>query len=169
MIKIKVERTHKDAVVPEFAHPTDSGFDLFTCEDKEISAGETAIVPTGLRFEIPKGWGVHIKNKSGITVKGVPVYTEEQGFDPLHVDLINKGERSPITVFEGTIDMDYRGEIGIMVRNDARHKITIPAQTKIAQGVLRQVFYCEFEEVDTVDTDTTRGESGYGSTGTEKK
>ena len=94
MIKIKVERTHKDAVVPEFAHPTDSGFDLFTCEDKEISAGETAIVPTGLRFEIPKGWGVQIKNKSGITVKGVPVYTEEQGFDPLHVDLINKGERS---------------------------------------------------------------------------
>ena len=144
MIKIKVERTHKDAVVPEFAHPTDSGFDLFNCEDKEISAGENA-------------------------VKGVPVYTEEQGFDPLHVDLINKGERSPITVFEGTIDMDYRGEIGIMVRNDARHKITIPAQTKIAQGVLRQVFYCEFEEVDTVDTDTTRGEDGYGSTGTEKK
>ena len=169
MIKIKVERTHKDAVVPEFAHPTDSGFDLFTCEDKEISAGETAIVPTGLKFEIPKGWGVQIKNKSGITVKGVPVYTEEQGFDPLHVDLINKGERSPITVFEGTIDMDYRGEIGIMVRNDARHKITIPVQTKIAQGVIRQVFYCEFEEVDTVDTDTTRGESGYGSTGTEKK
>lgn len=169
MIKIKVERTHKDAVMPEFAHPTDSGFDLFTCEDTIIHAGQTAIVPTGLRFEIPKGWGVQIKNKSGITVKGVPVYTEEQGFDPLHVDLINKGERKPITVFEGTIDMDYRGDIGIMVRNDSRNKITIPAQTKIAQGVLRQVFYCEFEEVDTVDTDTTRGEGGYGSTGTEKK
>lgn len=169
MIKIKVERTHKDAVMPEFAHPTDSGFDLFTCEDTTIHAGQTAIVPTGLRFEIPKGWGVQIKNKSGITVKGVPVYTEEQGFDPLHVDLINKGERKPITVFEGTIDMDYRGDIGIMVRNDSRNKITIPAQTKIAQGVLRQVFYCEFEEVDTVDTDTTRGEGGYGSTGTEKK
>lgn len=169
MIKIKVERTHKDAVMPEFAHPTDSGFDLFTCEDTTIHAGQTAIVPTGLRFEIPKGWGVQIKNKSGITVKGVPVYTEEQGFDPLHVDLINKGERKPITVFEGTIDMDYRGDIGIMVRNDSRNKITIPAQTKIAQGVLRQVFYCEFEEVDTVDTDTIRGEGGYGSTGTEKK
>lgn len=169
MIKIKVERTHKDAVMPEFAHPTDSGFDLFTCEDTTIHAGQTAIVPTGLRFEIPKGWGVQIKNKSGITVKGVPVYTEEQGFDPLHVDLINKGKRKPITVFEGTIDMDYRGDIGIMVRNDSRNKITIPAQTKIAQGVLRQVFHCEFEEVDTVDTDTTRGEGGYGSTGTEKK
>lgn len=169
MIKIKVERTHKDAVIPEFAHSTDSGFDLFTCEDTAIHAGQTAIVPTGLRFEIPQGWGIQIKNKSGITVKGVPVYTEEQGFDPLYVDLINKGERSPITVFEGTIDMDYRGDIGIMVRNDSKHKITIPAQTKIAQGVLRQVFYCEFEEVDTVDTDTTRGEGGYGSTGTEKK
>lgn len=169
MLKIKVERTHEDAVIPEFAHPTDSGFDLFTCEDTAIHAGQTAIVPTGLRFEIPQGWGIQIKNKSGITVKGVPVYTEEQGFDSLYVDLINKGERSPITVFEGTVDMDYRGDIGIMVRNDSKHKITIPAQTKIAQGVLRQVFYCEFEEVDTVDTDTTRGEGGYGSTGTEKK
>lgn len=169
MIKIKVERTHEDAVIPEFAHPTDSGFDLFTCEDTSIYPGETAIVPTGLRFEIPQGWGIQIKNKSGITVKGVPVYTEEQGFDPLYVDLINKGERSPITVFEGTVDMDYRGDIGIMVRNDSKHKITIPAQTKIAQGVLRQVFYCEFEEVDTVETNTARGEGGYGSTGTEKK
>mgnify|MGYP000017701425 FL=1 len=169
MLKIKVERTHEDAVIPEFAHPTDSGFDLFTCEDTSIYPGETVIVPTGLRFEIPKGWGVQIKNKSGITVKGVPVYTEEHGFNPFEIELVNKGERAHITVFEGTVDMDYRGDIGIMVRNDSKHKITIPAQTKIAQGVLRQVFYCEFEEVDTVETNTARGEGGYGSTGTEKK
>lgn len=169
MIKIKVERTHKDAVMPEFAHPTDSGFDLFTCEDIAIHGGKTAIVPTGLRFEIPKGWGIQVKNKSGITVKGTPVYTEELSTNPFETNLVNKGERSPITVFEGTIDMDYRGDIGIMVRNDSEFKITIPAQTKIAQGVLRQVFHCEFEEVDTVDTDTVRGEGGYGSTGIEKK
>lgn len=169
MLKIKVERTHEDAVIPEFAHPTDSGFDLFTCEDTVIEAKKTVIVPTGLRFEIPKGWGVQIKNKSGITVKGVPVYTEEYGMDPFHAELINKGERKHITVFEGTVDMDYRGDIGIMVRNDNNYKITIPAQTKIAQGVLRQVFYCEFEEVDTIDTNTDRGENGYGSTGTEVK
>lgn len=169
MLKIKVERTHTNAVIPEFAHPTDSGFDLFTCQDTEIPGGKTIIVPTGLRFEIPEGWGIQIKNKSGITVKGVPVYTEELDFDPYSSRLINKGERSPITVYEGTIDMNYRGDIGIMVRNDSEYKITIPAQTKIAQGILRQVFHCEFEEVDTVDTNTDRGEGGYGSTGTEKK
>lgn len=169
MIKIKVERTHEGAIIPEFAHPTDSGFDLFTCENTEIQAGKTVIVPTGLKFEIPKGWGIQIKNKSGITVKGVPVYTEEYFSNTSEVKLINEGRRADITVFEGTIDMDYRGNIGIMVRNNSEHKITIPAQTKIAQGVLRQVLYCEFEEVDTVDTNTTRGEGGYGSTGTEKK
>lgn len=169
MLKIKVERTHEGAVIPEFAHLTDSGFDLFTCEDTKIDAEKTIIVPTGLRFEIPKGWGVQIKNKSGITVKGVPIYTEEYSPNPFEVELVNKGERAHITVFEGTVDMDYRGDIGIMVRNDSKHNIIIPAQTKIAQGVLRQVFYCEFEEVDTVETDTARGEGGYGSTGTEKK
>ena len=56
----------------EFAHPTDSGFDLFTCEDVTVSGGKKAIAKTGLIFEIPQGWGIQIKNKSGITVKGVP-------------------------------------------------------------------------------------------------
>lgn len=169
MLEIKVERTHRDAVIPEFAHPTDSGFDLFTCKDTKIPARRTVIVPTGLRFEIPKGWGVQIKNKSGITVKGVPVYTLEYGFDPLNPDLLANGERAYITVFEGTVDMDYRGDIGIMVRNDNDHEIIIPAQTKIAQGVLRQVYSCNFIEVDTIETDTTRGEKGYGSSGTSAK
>lgn len=170
MLEIKVERTHRDAVIPEFAHPTDSGFDLFTCKDTKIPGRRTVIVPTGLRFEIPKGWGVQIKNKSGITVKGVPVYTLD--YDPEAVDFthrINNGERAYITVFEGTVDMDYRGDIGIMVRNDNDHEIIIPAQTKIAQGVLRQVLSCNFVEVDTVETDTTRGEKGYGSSGTTAK
>lgn len=150
MIKIKVERTHKDAVIPEFAHPTDSGFDLFTCEDTAIYAGQTAIVPTGLRFEIPQGWGIQIKNKSGITVKGVPT--------------IN-GEKADITVYEGTIDMDYRGELGIMLKNEEEYEITIPKHTKIAQGVLRRVYHCTFNEVNEV-SDTARGEGGFGSTGT---
>ena len=66
---MNVKKKHKDAVIPMFAHPTDSGFDLFTCEDVTVSGGKKAIAKTGLIFEIPQGWGIQIKNKSGITVK----------------------------------------------------------------------------------------------------
>ena len=165
MLKIKVERLHEDVVIPEFAHATDSGFDLFTYDDKKIKPRETVIIPTGLKFEIPEGWGIQIKNKSGITVKGAPVYSKKENLDTNETFLIDEGKREYITVFEGTIDMNYRGEIGIMVRNDNDYEIIIPKHTKIAQGVLRQVYSCVFEEVESVDTNTDRGEGGYGSTG----
>lgn len=165
MIKIKVERMCEDAIIPKYAHPTDSGFDLYTCEDSKVRSGEKAILKTGLKFEIPQGWGIQLKNKSGVTIKGCPVYDIQ--FTPIY-DVIkeDKGSRADITVYEGTIDMNYRGEIGIMIKNETHKDIYIPKHTKIAQGVLREIFQCEFEEIDKVDTNTDRGEGGYGSTGT---
>lgn len=160
MIKIKVERMCEDAIIPKYAHPTDSGFDLYTCEDTEIKPEEKVILKTGLKFEIPQGWGIQIKNKSGITIKGCPAIIE------YFVTKDTKEIKADITVYEGTIDMNYRGEIGIMVKNETTNNITIPKHTKIAQGVLREIFQCEFEEIDKVDTNTDRGEGGYGSTGT---
>ena len=147
---MNVKKINKDAVIPMFAHPTDSGFDLFTCEDITVSGGKKGIAKTGLIFEIPQGWGIQIKNKSGITVKGVPT---------------TSGTNADITVFEGTVDMDYRGELGIMFKNEEDFEITIPKHTKLAQGVLRRVYNCTFVEVDDVN-DTVRGEGGFGSTGT---
>ena len=91
---INVKKINEDAVIPVFAHPTDSGFDLFTCEDITVPRNKKAIAKTGLIFEIPKGWGIQIKNKSGITVKGVPT---------------TFGNNADITVFEGTVDMDCAG------------------------------------------------------------
>ena len=96
-------KVNEDAIIPIFAHPTDSGFDLFTCEDITVSGGKKGIAKTGLIFEIPQGWGIQIKNKSGITIKGVPT---------------TSGNNADITVFEGTVDMDYRGELGIMFKNE---------------------------------------------------
>ena len=147
---INVKKINKDAVMPVFAHPTDSGFDLFTCEDITVLGGKKAIAKTGLIFEIPQGWGIQIKNKSGITVNGVST---------------TLGVNADITVFEGTVDMDYRGELGIMLKNEEDFDITIPKHTKLAQGVLRRVYNCTFVEVDKVN-DTVRGEGGFGSTGT---
>ena len=133
---MNVKKINKDAVIPMFAHPTDSGFDLFTCEDITVSGGKKGIAKTGLIFEIPQGWGIQIKNKSGITVKGVPT---------------TSGTNADITVFEGTVDMDYRGELGIMFKNEEDFEITIPKHTKLAQGVLRRVYNCTFVEVDEVN------------------
>lgn len=173
-ININVEKIHKDAVTPQFAHDTDSGFDLFTCEDVLIKTGETVTIPTGLKFELPYGYGVQIKNKSGITTKGCPIYSfdiveENEDSDcALRTKRVLRDERADITVFEGTIDMMYRGEIGIMVKNEEYFDIVIPKHTKIAQGVIREVITCTFTEVDEVSTDTDRGEKGYGSSGTSK-
>lgn len=147
---INIKKISKDAVTPVFAHSTDSGFDLFTSEDLTLKPKQKGIAKTGLIFELHAPWGIQIKNKSGITMKGCP--TTEDNAD--------------ITVYEGTIDMDYRGEIGIMIKNEEEREITIPKHTKIAQGVLRKVYQCEFKEVNEISTQTERGEGGFGSTGT---
>lgn len=148
-MKMNIKKLTKDAVTPKFAHSTDSGFDLFTSEEVTLLPNKKGVAKTGIIFEIPKGWGIQIKNKSGITLKGCPT---------------TSGENADITVFEGTIDMDYRGEVMIMIKNEEQIEITIPKHTKIAQGVLRKVYSCEFVEVEEVN-DTVRGEGGFGSTG----
>lgn len=148
-MNIKVKKVHSNAVMPVFAHSTDTGFDLFTVEDTIINPNEKAIVKTGLVFDLPQGWGIQVRNKSGITVKGVP----------------NKlGENADITVYIGTIDSAYRGEVGVMVKNESKEIIMIPTGTKLAQGVLERVYQCTFEEVEEV-SETDRGQGGFGSTG----
>ena len=166
-MNIRFKKTHSDAVTPAFAHSTDTGFDLFTAEDTTIQPNKKAVIRTGLVFEIPFGWGIQIKNKSGITVKGCPIIPVEvqKGDMSTLVLKVETIDRADITVFEGTIDMSYRGEVGIMVKNEEDFEITIPKHTKIAQGVLRRVYNCVFEEVEDVSTNTDRGTNGYGSTG----
>ena len=148
-MNIKVKKVHHNAVIPKFAHSTDTGFDLFTVENIRIHPNQKTIVRTGLIFELPDGWGVQIRNKSGITINGVP-------------NLLNG--KDDIVVYIGTIDQAYRGEIGIMVKNVSNRTIVIPAGTKLAQGVLEKVYQCTFEEVNDI-SETDRGEGGFGSTG----
>ena len=154
MIDIKVKILSPNAVVPKYAHPTDTGFDLYTSEDVSLDAYSTGIAKTGLAFELPAGWGIMLRNRSGITVKGCPVILPTDG------DTVNM----PVTVFIGTLDEDYRGEIGIMVRNESKHTIIIPKGTKLAQGVLEKVHQATFTLVEEL-SNTTRGDGGFGSTG----
>lgn len=149
MLVINIKKINPEAITPEFAYGKASGFDLYTSEELVLKPKEKGIAKTGLIFELVEPWGIQIKPKSGITIKGVPT----------------KDGNKDITVYEGTIDMDYRGELGIMVKNEEDHAITIPKHTKLAQGVLRKVYQCKFKEVSEVNL-TDRGSGGFGSTGT---
>ena len=157
-MKILVKKIHDDAIIPEFAHVTDSGADLYTSKDLSLAPRQKGIAPTGICVALPPGFGATIRNKSGNTVKGVfcKIKVNEEG-------LFASG-RVDITVYLGTIDNAYRGEIGIMVRNDSDFPIVIPKGTKLAQLVLEKIYQCNFEEVDNLD-ETDRGEGGFGSTG----
>ena len=149
-MKVNVIKLNENAIIPKFEYEGDTGFSLYTCEDIVIKANKVAALPTGLAFEFPYGYAFQIKNRSGITMYGVPTLS---------------GELARITVYEGTIDNNYRGQVSVMIKNEEGHKITIPKGTKIAQGVIIKVYQCEFNEVNKL-SETERGENGFGSTGT---
>lgn len=107
-----------------------------------LTPGSRAIIPTGLRLEIPLGWEVQVRPRSGLALKhGVTVLN------------------SP-----GTIDADYRGEIKVILHNTGKKTFEIAKGDRIAQLVMSPVFLVRLEE-GFVDTDTERGEGGFGSTG----
>src|SRR5690606_23673394 len=92
-IKVGFKRLNDNAIIPTKAYPTDSGFDLYASEDVIIEPGETVVVPTGIAVELPPGYEATVRPRSGITAK-----------TKLRVQL-------------GTIDNEYRGEIGVIVDN----------------------------------------------------
>lgn len=172
IIPIPIEKCHADAKVPVYAHSGDAGLDVYTVEDVTIHPGQTVIVPTGLKCALPLGYELQVRPRSGLSVK-----------TPLRV------ANAP-----GTIDSNYRGEIGIIVTNttpaikdiqqhpiiDEHGKIqyfavdailygedyTIPKGTRIAQLVLSEVPSVSFYEVDSVmEVPSERGEKGFGSSG----
>ena len=100
------------------------------------------MVVTGLCFQIPEGYEIQIRSRSGAAL--------EHGLIVLNQP--------------GTIDSDYRGPISIMIWNITNKSVIIEAGTRIAQGVLCPVIRANFEEVESLE-DTDRGSGGFGSTG----
>lgn len=100
-IRVGFKRLNDDAIIPTKAHPTDSGFDLCASKDVIIEPGETTVVPTGIAVELPPGYEATVRPRSGITAK-----------TKLRVQL-------------GTIDNEYRGEIGVIVDNIARYGLGV--------------------------------------------
>lgn len=130
---------------PEYAYTTDSGFDLRSTEELVIKAGERALVGTGLSFDIPDGYEIQVRSKSGLALK--------QGLMVLN---------SP-----GTVDFGYISEVKVILFNTSKEDVTITMGQKIAQAVLCPVVsgkWINLLKVDKID-DKDRNNNGFGSTG----
>jgi dUTP pyrophosphatase len=141
-IPIKIKRLVPHAIAPKYEHPGDSGADLYSTLDQTLAPLERAAIPTGLSVEIPVGYELQVRPKSGLALK--------QGLTVLNTP--------------GTVDAGYRGEIQVILINLGSEPIEIKQGQKIAQMVLAPVVFGSFEDVEELTT-SQRGEGGFGSTG----
>lgn len=148
-IKVSVQRLDhgKDLPLPEIQTDLSAGVDLPAAITEPIilAPGERTIVPTGLAIAVPAGYEAQIRPRSGLAIKN-------------GVTVLN----SP-----GTIDADYRGEIGAIMINHGDAPFTIERGMRIAQMVIAPVVGIEWDETANLP-ETARGAGGFGSTGTNK-
>jgi dUTP pyrophosphatase len=143
MLKINVvNKGHQP--LPQYATVQSAGMDLRANLDEPVTLRplERCLVPTGLHIALPEGYEAQIRPRSGLALK--------RGITVLN---------SP-----GTIDADYRGEIGVLLINLSQEEFVINDGERIAQMVIARHEQGELTEVDVLD-ETERGEGGYGHTG----
>lgn len=142
-VKIKIINK-SDNPLPEYATSGSSGMDLraFLKEDLIIKPLERVVIPTGLYVKIPDGYEIQIRARSGLALK--------------------HGLSLPNGI--GTIDSDYRGELGVIIINLSKEEYTVKSGDKIAQMVLSKYEKIQLEQVDVLD-ESKRGSGGYGHTG----
>lgn len=148
-VKVKITKLNPDAIIPEYAHVTDAGCDVCAVEEVTIGAGETKIVKTGLAVAIPVGYEIQVRPRSGLSYK----------------------TKLRVANAPGTIDTDYRGEIGIIINNTGDTPYVVDKGMKIAQLLIAPTPMITWEEVDSVEElgSTDRGAGGFGSTGVVSK
>ena len=141
-MKLSFKRIHPDAVLPSYAHEGDAGMDVRSVQALTIQPGRRALVKTGLVAEIPSGYEIQVRPRSGLAFKhGVTVLN------------------SP-----GTVDSGYRGEIGVILSNFGDEPFPVSVGDRIAQLVVSPVTQAEISETSDVSS-SERGEGGFGSTG----
>ena len=146
--------------LPKYAHKGDAGFDLranveeikndnylfnaikFNATTIILNPGGRVLIPTGLYMAIPEGYELQIRPRSGLALKyGITVVNTP-----------------------GTIDAVYRGNIGVILKNDGTEPFIIEQGDRIAQGILNKVEEANLIETDSLD-ETDRSDSGYGKSG----
>ena len=142
-MKVKVvNKSHQP--LPQYATPQSAGMDLRANLDEPVTLQplERRLIPTGLYIALPEGYEAQVRPRSGLALK--------KGITVLN---------SP-----GTIDADYRGEIGVLLINLSQEPFIVNDGERIAQMVIARHEQGQFEEVEVLD-ETERGAGGYGHTG----
>jgi dUTP pyrophosphatase len=143
--KIDLEYISETGKELSYSYPTDSGFDLYSSEEINLPPFGRALVPTGIKFNLPEGYEIQVRSKSGLAIN--------QGLMVLN---------SP-----GTVDQGYTGEIKVIVFNVNNHEVLIHKGMKIAQCVIASCVSGKFvnlikvKEINPKD----RNNNGFGSTG----
>jgi len=140
-IDVKIQKTN-DSRVPVYKTEESAGADLFAAETGVVEAGKIKLVKTGVSFSIPEGYEAQIRPRSGLALKkGVTILNTP-----------------------GTVDSDYRGEVGVILVNFGDNDFVFNTGDRIAQVVFSKVYRAEFILSDELDT-TERGSGGFGHTG----
>ena len=146
-IKLKIKRISdefSDIALPHYATDGSAGMDIRAAlkEPEVLHPGEIKLIPTNLSVEIPLGYEIQMRPRSGLAAKN-------------GIGLLN----SP-----GTIDSDYRGEVKVILFNFGKEPFEIKSGERIAQMVIAKVYKAEIEESSNLQK-TERGEGGFGHTG----
>lgn len=142
-IRVKIVKD-KEVLLPQYMTEESAGMDVraLLTEPVILKPLERALIPTGIKMEIPRGYEVQVRPRSGLAIKN-------------GITLLN----SP-----GTIDSDYRGEIKVILVNLSSEPFEVKNGERIAQFVLQKVYQMNLEECQELG-DTERSSGGFGSTG----
>lgn len=144
MTIVKIKKLFQDVELPEYKTEFSAGMDLkaYTKESIVLKAGEIKLIKTGLAIALPNGFEAQIRSRSGLSLKN--------GIIVLNAP--------------GTIDSDYRGEIGIILMNVGQNDFVIENNMRIAQMVITKYENVKLDLVEELDN-TVRADGGFGSTG----
>lgn len=148
------------AKIPTKGSAEAAGYDLYVSEDTIVYPGRN-IIPTGIAIELEPGTHAHIRPRSGFSAKGFEGHVITDG----ETGYLEYAERFDASVIQGTVDSDYRDEVGVIVKSDEPKPFMVTRGTRIAQMVILKHEEVTFNVVDKL-SDTKRGTGGFGSTGT---
>jgi len=147
-VEVKIKKLNPKATLPAYQTEHAAAMDVHACIDTPITLQplERAMIPTGLAFEIPEGYEMQVRARSGLSIKH-------------GLTMVNG---------VGTIDADYRGELNILVINLGQEPFVIEPDMRVAQLLVTKYDKVVWNVAETL-SETDRGEGGFGSTGFDKK
>lgn len=143
-MNIRITKLKESAQLPEYQTEHSAGMDLHAANDEPVvlKPGDRAAIPTGIAVAVPSGYEAQIRARSGLAAK--------------HGIALTNGI--------GTIDADYRGEVGVLIVNLGQEDFVVEPGMRIAQMVIAKYEKIGWDQVDSLD-ETSRGGGGFGSTG----